>query len=140
MCIMNRFLLAHFHINYLCQLTTANKIPRELDGLKSGSIGEENLNSTYERVIERLERQPKDQKELAVKILGLYLQHRIESLQSRSCGLPFQWSQDPFSLRHSIYPHTNTTRGLRLPGYYRRKQGSPCTLFHTQLFEKFQLS
>lgn len=67
---MNRFSLAHFHINYLCQLTTANKILRELDGLKRGSIGEKSLNSTYERVIERLERQPKDQKELAVTILS----------------------------------------------------------------------
>lgn len=64
--------MVRFHLDYLCQQTTAKKILRELDNLNVGILGSyssERLAVTYDRVIEAIRRKPPDSVDLAMSIL-----------------------------------------------------------------------
>lgn len=73
-----RFLLVHFHIEYLCQQTTVREILTELERLKTSSSEEEDspLRPTYDRAMEILRGQSKSCVLLALKILSWLVKAR----------------------------------------------------------------
>ncbi|KAI5839953.1 hypothetical protein DFP73DRAFT_500816, partial [Morchella snyderi] len=66
------FLLVRFHIEYLCQQTTANQLLSALEsfGAKDSYTEKHPLDTTYDRVLENIHQQPKRLAELAIKILS----------------------------------------------------------------------
>ncbi|RPB14017.1 hypothetical protein P167DRAFT_477962, partial [Morchella conica CCBAS932] len=66
-CAKGMFLLVHFHIEFLCQQTTAKKILLELGRIKDSSS--RGLDPTYDRAMENLRGQAKCCEEMALKIL-----------------------------------------------------------------------
>lgn len=64
-----RFLLVHFHLEYICQQTTAKQILYALEKLKGVANREGPLNPTFDRAMENLRRQPKNCSDLAIKVL-----------------------------------------------------------------------
>lgn len=64
-----RFLLVRFHIDYLCQQTTAKEILTALETLKSSTSKNRPLDPTYNRVIDTIFQQPESCVELAIQVL-----------------------------------------------------------------------
>lgn len=66
----SRFLLVRFHIEYLCQQTTARQVLRALEMLKGSSIESGQLDFAYGRALENISSQPPSAKDLAFKSLS----------------------------------------------------------------------
>ncbi|KAH8153587.1 uncharacterized protein LAJ45_02400 [Morchella importuna] len=69
MCAGEMILLVRFHLEYICQQTTAKQILQALTKLKGIIDREGPLEPTFIRAIENLRRQPKNCSDLAVKVL-----------------------------------------------------------------------
>lgn len=67
-----RFLLVHFHTEYLCEQTTANQLLSALESFGTDNSYTEKypLDTTYDRVLDNIRQQPKRLAELAIKILS----------------------------------------------------------------------
>lgn len=99
-----RFLLVHFHIEYLCQQTTVRQILKELDKLKPKSppAEERPLDPTYDRAMEKLRSQPKNCVQLALNILSWLVKARrilnVEELRVAVSVMPGQYELDEWDL------------------------------------------
>lgn len=75
----HRFLLAKFHVEYVCKQATRKQIKDALVKLKSSSTEKRPLDPTYDRVMRSIDEKPESCKELAIKILS-WLVHAQRTL------------------------------------------------------------
>lgn len=66
----SRFLLVRFHIEYLCQQTTARQVLKALEMLKISSIESGQLDFAYGRALENISNEPPSARGLAFKSLS----------------------------------------------------------------------
>lgn len=69
----DRFLLIHFHIQYICQQTSPKNILKELEKLKIPTTDEGHLDKIYDRAIESIQKQGKPAIVLAKRIFSWLL-------------------------------------------------------------------
>lgn len=84
-----RFLLARFHIEYICQQTTARKMLNTIENIKNSSTKERPLDPTYNRAMGSLRNQLEDSAELGLQVLMWLIRAKrtltIEELQVAVC-------------------------------------------------------
>lgn len=97
-----RFLLVRFHIEHICQQTTANQLLKALKNLKSASTGERPLDPTYARAMENIRRQGRDSANLALKVLSWLVKATrtltVEELQIAVSIEPHQYELNELDL------------------------------------------
>lgn len=128
----SRFLLVRFHIEYLCQQTTARQVLKALETLKSSSTESGQLDFAYGRALRNINNQPKSAKELAFKSLSWLVRARrpltVEELRIAVSVEPGRYELDKLDL-----PATETL--LHVCGGLVTVDGSTIRLAHYSVQE-----